>query len=219
MPADPFPITLLVCETLERLRIAYLVCGSVAGRVHGQSRETNDVDILANIQAKHARPLAQALVPHFDLQLADIQEALEHAQMYQNDPNRDPRHRPSIKAAHRTLPWRIDIFVPLGEEFDRSQLARRRRVELSADQSRAIYVATTEDTILAKIRWYSWAPIATSRQWDDVLALLAMHGRQLDLQYLRRWAANLSIADLLGIALQGQRPPPPDDAAQQLLLF
>jgi hypothetical protein len=37
----------------------------------------------------------------------------------------------------------------------------------------------------------------SERQWRDVLGVLKVQGERLDYAYLRRWAAQLSVADLL----------------------
>jgi hypothetical protein len=37
----------------------------------------------------------------------------------------------------------------------------------------------------------------SDRQWNDVLNVIKVQGEQLDLAYLRRWAIQLGVADLL----------------------
>ena len=41
----------------------------------------------------------------------------------------------------------------------------------------------------------------SDRQWNDILGVLKVQGINLDMAYLRRWAANLSVTDLLERAL------------------
>jgi hypothetical protein len=55
-------------------------------------------------------------------------------------------------------------------------------------------------------------------QWMDVQAVLTTQGDILDVAYLRKWAAQLAVGDLLDAALRGDPPPrlPSDsDKSQQ----
>jgi len=53
-PYEPLPT---VVEVLERLRIPYLVTGSIASMAYGEPRLTNDSDIVAEIHPEHIQPL------------------------------------------------------------------------------------------------------------------------------------------------------------------
>lgn len=58
-------------------------------------------------------------------------------------------------------------------------------------------VATAEDTLLAKLEWYRMGGEVSERQWRDVLGILKVQAGRLDLAYLRRWAIELKVEDLL----------------------
>jgi len=58
-------------------------------------------------------------------------------------------------------------------------------------------VATAEDTVLAKLDWYRMGGEVSERQWRDVLAILEVQAGRLDLDYLRQWAKELRVDDLL----------------------
>jgi hypothetical protein len=70
-------------------------------------------------------------------------------------------------------------------------------------------VASAEDTVLAP----------SDRQWRDVQAILHVQDELLDVAYLRHWAAELGLAELLEWALKGQEPPRPGDEPRQRRLF
>ena len=67
---------------------------------------------------------------------------------------------------------------------------------------RKVYVTTAEDIILAKLEWYRLGNEISDRQWRDILGVLKVQAGRLDLDYLRQWAAELNVADLLQRALK-----------------
>jgi len=63
------------------------------------------------------------------------------------------------------------------------------------------YFASAEDVILAKLEWYRRGGEVSDRQWWDIQGVLDVQGEQLDQGYLREWADQLGVADLLNKAL------------------
>jgi len=62
-------------------------------------------------------------------------------------------------------------------------------------------IASPEGTILNKLEWYRMGGEVSDRQWNDILGVLKVQGTNLDMAYLQRWAADLSVTDLLERAL------------------
>lgn len=83
--------------------------------------------------------------------------------------------------------------------------------------NRALWVASAEDTVLAKLERYKLTP--SDRQWRDVQAMLRVQDGTLDMTYLRQWAVDLDLVDLLERALKGQPPPELGAAPDQQRLF
>ncbi len=52
-----------------------------------------------------------------------------------------------------------------------------------------------EDVFLSKLLWYRLSP--SQRQLDDCIGVWKVQKDALDVEYLRRWAERLSVADLL----------------------
>jgi hypothetical protein len=61
--------------------------------------------------------------------------------------------------------------------------------------------SSAEDTIPAKLEWYRLGGEASERQWRDVLGILKTEAGALELDYLRDWARELKVGDLLELAL------------------
>lgn len=62
--------------------------------------------------------------------------------------------------------------------------------------------ASSEDVILSELEWYRLGGEVSERQWRDVISALKVCAGDLDLDYLRQWAAELGVADLLERALK-----------------
>ncbi|MCC7354079.1 MAG: hypothetical protein IT330_10005 [Anaerolineae bacterium] len=187
MLSEPIAVTLRVVEALDRLEVPYLIGGSLASAVHGVVRTTMDADLVADLRPEHAGTLAQDLSGDFYVDAESIREAIQQ--------------RSSFNVIHLQTMFKVDIFIPKQRPYDRSQMARRAAQVMVTDPERRAYVAAAEDTVLAKLEWYRLGGEISERQWRDVLGVLAVQGERLDLAYLRRWAAELGVADLLARAL------------------
>jgi hypothetical protein len=181
-------ITLLVTQTLERLGIAYAVGGSLASSLHGVMRSTLDVDIVADMQPEHIQPLVEALSKEFYADDEMMKDAIEH--------------QSSFNLIHYETAFKVDIFIRKSRAFDQMQLNRRRLSIIASNPEESVYVTSPEDTILAKLEWYRMGGEVSDRQWRDILGILKTRTGELDLGYLRKWAAELHVSDLLERALQ-----------------
>jgi len=61
---------------------------------------------------------------------------------------------------------------------------------------------------LQKLRWFRKGGSVSDRQWTDLLSVLKVQANALDYDYLRQWAAELGVADLLLSAFDDAGVPP-----------
>jgi hypothetical protein len=186
-PPEPTTVTLLVTETLERLGVRYAVGGSFASSLHGVFRASVDADIVADLRQEDVEPLVRALGDRFYHDEGAMRRAIGA--------------RRSFNVIHLDTMFKVDIFIPKGRPFDGSQLERRKSHVIAHEPERSAFVASAEDTVLAKLDWYRAGGEVSEQQWRDVLGILEVQGGGLDLPYLRSMAASLSVADLLERAL------------------
>jgi hypothetical protein len=188
MPNEPIAVTLLVIDALDALGVPYLIGGSLASAVHGVLRATLDTDLVADLRLEHAEPLARALGGTFYVDAESIREAV----LYQR----------SFNVIHLETMFKVDVFVVKKRPFHHSQMERRMAQVIATDPDRTAYVATAEDTILAKLESYRMGGDVSEQQWRDVLGVMKVQADRLDLAYLRQWAAQLNISDLLERAIK-----------------
>jgi hypothetical protein len=168
---------------LEDLGVRYVVVGSFASSARGRPRATIDADIVAEVTPDHARILAERLAGDY---YAD-EIAIRHAVL----------DRSVFNAIHLETMFKVDVYVSSSRGFDEQQLLRRLPEHIKPDETDPVYVATAEDTVLAKLVWFRKGAGVSERQWSDVLGILAVQKGQLDIEYLNKWAASLGISDLL----------------------
>jgi hypothetical protein len=111
------------------------------------------------------------------------------------------RHRSSFNIIYLDSMLKVDVFLPKARSFDQEEY-RRAQPETLIQGTRPFYVASPEDTILHKLEWYRMGNEISDRQWNDILGVLKVRGKALDLTYVRRWAIQLGVGDLLDRALE-----------------
>ena len=184
----PIAVLSLVTAALEKLGIRYVLVGSFASSIHGLYRATADIDILAEIKGEQVQPLYEALQDAFYVDELAMRNAVAQKR--------------SFNAIHFDSVFKVDIFVAPEDDFSSAQLDRRQLRNLSPERDQSVYVASAEDTVLAKLRWYRAGNESSTNQWNDVLGILGIMGDGLDVVYLRTWAERLQIGDLLERALE-----------------
>jgi hypothetical protein len=94
---------------------------------------------------------------------------------------------------------KLDIIVRKDTPYRVNEFARKRQVSLPGFD---VWMVSKEDLILSKLAWAK--PSMSELQLRDVRALLATGA---DVEYLRRWALELSVSELLEGQL-GERHQP-----------
>lgn len=188
MQNEPIEVTLKVTGVFEKLGVPYLVGGSLASTLYGMVRTTQDSDIVAEMRQEHLQPFVAALQDEFYVDDEMIAESIQR--------------NSSFNIIHRETMFKVDVFIPRPRPFLTAQLARARRQVFAFETEISAKFASPEDTILAKLEWYRLGGEVSDRQWRDVLGVLKTRAGELDLAYLKQWAGELAVADLLERALK-----------------
>ncbi len=171
-----------VAEAFDALGIRYFLGGSVASSAHGVARASLDADVVAELDPSTVDRLAHRLEGAYYVPVDQMRTAAAD--------------RRSFNLIHLATMFKIDVFVSKGRPFDRSAAERARRHAIGERSDCQFFVASAEDTILAKLEWFQLGGETSERQWWDIVGVLRV-GAGTDRAYLRRWSAALGVSDLL----------------------
>ena len=94
---------------------------------------------------------------------------------------------------------RIDLFVRRPGAFDDSEFERRSRIEVRPGET--LYLKEPEDTVLRKLLGLNQGGHVSGNPWRDILEVLRVSGPTMDMEYLNRWAQELSLSELFARAV------------------
>ena len=172
-----------IVASLDAAGIPHMVAGSFASTFHGEPRTTHDVDVVID----PSRDALDRFVRSLDRGAFYVSaEAVAEAW----------RRRGLFNVIDLASGWKIDLILRKDRPFSRSEFARRAPARiLDVD----VFVATAEDTVLAKLEWARLGE--SERQIRDVIGVIELCGEHLDRRYVERWARELGVEELWERAL------------------
>ena len=184
--ADPFHFAVTIGAVLDELGIPYVIGGSVASITFGEPRFTKDLDLMIDADENDARALSARLADEFYIDADAAAEAV--------------RYRSTFSAIHIETFLRVDFFL-IGDMEDarREQLARGRVMPLARGTARFY---SPEDIVVQKLVWFRMGGGVSDQQWRDVIGVLRISAREIDVAYLDRAADTFGVRDLLERARQ-----------------
>ena len=145
---------------------------------------TQDADVVSDLGPEHVAEVASRLDSGFYISAPAIESAVAR--------------RSCFNAIHKKSFFKVDVFVAPDHPYDQQAFDRREEKSFRlGDIEHAFYVASAEDTILAKLRWFRLGNEVSQTQWSDILGVMAIKRESLDWEYLGRWARDLNVSDLL----------------------
>lgn len=173
-----------VAAALDRAGIAYMLTGSFASAYYGSPRSTQDIDLVIAPTAAELQAFVQLLPSEkYYVDLDAAQEALKRQSLF--------------NVIEQTTGWKIDLILRKSRPFSQEEFRRRRLVNF---KDVAVFVATAEDVIIAKLEWSKLA--RSKRQIEDVVTILKARWKSLDRSYLEKWIVELGLREEWNEAIQ-----------------
>ena len=169
----------LVIEVLERLKIPYLICGSVASAAYGEPRMTLDIDIVVDLRLGQVSDLcAEFPAPEFYVRKESAREAVLHGTQF--------------NVVHPATGNKIDFMISGTDAWSQAQLARRQKARLFGSLDG--FTASPEDIIISKMRYYHEG--GSEKHLRDIAGILAVKAVNVDRDYVSQWATRFGVSDV-----------------------
>lgn len=181
----------LLADCLRRLNragVPYMLTGSMASNYWGIPRTTHDLDFVVQLPENAISALAAAFTDDFYLDPEMIRSAFR------------PPHQ--FNAIDTRSALKVDFWLLQPNLFEKTMFDRRIRADLFGETA---WICTAEDVILHKLHWHKMTP--SERQIGDAAGVVAVQTGALDKDYLRQWARELRVADLLEDLFKGTIKP------------
>ena len=163
---------------LENAGIPYMISGSFGSSLHGEPRATNDIDLIIAPTARQLNIFIQSLSEGYYVSSEAAREAF--------------RNRSIFNVIDYQTGWKADFIIRKDRAFSLEEFRRRICANILGVQ---VSVVSPEDAILSKLEWSKAGE--SGLQFRDALGIAVVQWESLDKEYLRKWARELSIEDLL----------------------
>ena len=168
-----------VVAALDAAGVPFMLTGSLAAAYHGAGRATMDIDVV---------------IDPTEPQLGVLVRALERSGLYVSGDAADEAltHRSMFNVVDTASGWKADLIIRKLRPFSEMELRRR---QPAAYEGCALWVASAEDVIVAKLEWARQGGGA-DQQLNDVRGIIGTQANRLDRAYIERWVDDLGVRDL-----------------------
>lgn len=169
-------LLLFLVNCLEKLKIPYLITGSIASMAYGEPRFTNDIDIVADLKHSQVDEF-KSCFPETDfyLEVDSIKKALNRHQQF--------------NIIHPSSGLKVDVIVSQMDDFDRMRFSRIKKIKIS--ELKSANFASPEDVILKKMEYYQKG--GSDKHLRDITSMLKISGQDIDRTYISAWAEKLDL--------------------------
>jgi hypothetical protein len=163
-------------DALERLAFSYAIIGSFASGIWGESRFTQDIDILIELPSDRVTELCESFpsLDFFVSELAARKAAESHGQ---------------FNVIHPSSGNKIDFMIAGQNPWTSRELRRKLDVKLFPDRSAA--VASPDDVILGKLLYFQEG--RSDKHLRDIAGILKISDQLIDRDYIAKSATELGV--------------------------
>ena len=176
-------------KALDEASIGYYVGGSIASSAYGIARATMEVDMILKLNPFQVQNFVYKLKNEYYIDVEMINDALIN--------------KTSFNILHLDSMLKIDFFILKDESYSLKSFERKIKNSLDdSDESIKIFLCSPEDIIISKLKWFNLSDETSERQWLDILGVIKVQKNNLDREYLKYWADQLDLLELLHKAFQ-----------------
>lgn len=181
MESDQAELLTTIATFLEEHRIPYMITGAWSVIFYGRPRASHDIDFVVELYEKDTQRVVndlRALPTEYSVQPDAVRMALKDRLLFQ--------------IIHLPTFLKLDFWLLTNDPFDQSRFLRRQRVQILGKR---VAIASMEDTIIQKLRWYKDAQI--EKHLVDAAFVYQIQHDNLDKRYLTTWSKTLGVTAFL----------------------
>ena len=177
MDTDQAKLLTTISSFLEKHHIPYMITGAWSAIFYGRPRASHDIDFVIELDNRDLQKIFgvfEKLKDEFLVQPESIKSAISHCSMF--------------NIIHLPTMLKIDFWILTDDEFDQLRFKRRKKADI-LDHS--MEMATPEDTIIQKLKWYRMGQI--EKHLVDAAFVYQIQNKNLDKKYLNLWVKKLKL--------------------------
>ncbi len=174
MLLNEFDILKDVSSKLERLKLSFMLTGSLAMSHYTEPRMTRDLDIVVNISQGAIKNFCDEFAKDYYLAEEAVTDAVKTLFVF--------------NIIHLQSNVKVDFIVRKNSEFRLTEFERRKKISFGNFES---WIASKEDLIISKIEWINISD--SDLQKRDVKNLLKSG---YDTDYLLYWLKKLNLFEI-----------------------
>lgn len=176
-------VLLHTADVLNKSGLNYMLTGAYAVSFYGRPRTTHDIDLNIDIDYRDVPKIYESFKDSFYVSKEMIKDAIRHQQMF--------------NIIHNETQVKVDFWIVKHTEFDQERFRRRIKTNI---HGQPVFIATAEDTIITKLDWYKQSDI--QKHYEDVVGIFEIQQGNLDIDYIKNWAKQLSFLDIVADILK-----------------
>ncbi|HQU86470.1 MAG TPA: hypothetical protein PKY59_25290 [Pyrinomonadaceae bacterium] len=164
-----------VTERFEKLKIPYMLSGSMAMVSYAMMRMTNDIDIVIEAKSTDAEKIIKEFEPDYYVPQNRVKDAIYRGNMF--------------NLLHQEKIVKIDCVLRKDNEFQKLAFSNRKKIRFTDFD---IWTISRDDLILSKLNWAKKS--RSEMQMRDVANIIR---NGYNKEYIEFWAEKLGVKDLL----------------------
>ena len=167
-----------IIESLNTLKVPYMLVGAIAVNYYSVPRFTHDADLVVQIHPKHIDILCKSLENKYYVDAEMIKETLVSSGQF--------------NFIHFDTGFKIDFWILQKDEFSQVQFSRRIPGKIFGQD---VFMISPEDLILTKLSWFKESDI--QKHFLDAVGVYRMQRDILNIDYLHKHVQELNLTEAL----------------------